>query len=98
MNASIRGVDKQGIDRRMMFHMVVHTMDTSKELYVNTLSFKVIKDVGRGDMHQVSLERTSGGTSLHLTTVDMQAAYKQLGEKGASQIADDLYDPSSGAI
>ena len=42
MNASIRGVDKQGIDRRMMFHMVVHAMDTSKELYVNTLSFKVL--------------------------------------------------------
>ena len=50
MNASIRGVDKQGIDRRMMFHMVVHNMDTSKELYVNTMSFKVIKDVGRGDI------------------------------------------------
>ena len=35
----------------MMFHMVVHTMDTPKELYVNTISFKVTKDVGRGDMH-----------------------------------------------
>jgi extradiol dioxygenase family protein len=61
-------------------------MDTSKEWYVDTLGFKVIKDDRLGDMHWVSLELPGGAISLHLTTADMQAAYKQLGEKGTSQM------------
>jgi uncharacterized glyoxalase superfamily protein PhnB len=61
-------------------------MDTSKEWYEDTMGFKVIKDDRLGDMHWVSLELTGGAISLHLTTDDMQAAYKELGEKGASQM------------
>lgn len=79
-----------------MFHTAIHYMNTSKEFYVETMGFKVIKYYGHGDIHWVSLELAEGRTSIHLATAhekmksetmklpvliaDMQAAYKQLGE------------------
>jgi predicted enzyme related to lactoylglutathione lyase len=85
------------IDKILMFNIGVSDIDKSKEFYLDRLGLNVIRDIGQGNMHFVTLGLPGGGTSIVLTTAygnfkpgtmviqfstsDIQAAYKQMNTK-----------------
>jgi catechol 2,3-dioxygenase-like lactoylglutathione lyase family enzyme len=101
-------------DRITMTLMAVSNMDKAKEFYTDKMGFKATTDYSQGDARWVTVVPPGGGPSitlttyfgnlkpgtmqLYLSTQDIQAGFKDLGDKGVkvNEIKDDLYGPGSG--
>ena len=112
--ASITAYSQQLFDKITMTLMAVSNMDQAKEFYTQKLGFKATTDYSKGGQRWVTILPPGGGTSitlstyfgnlkpgtmqLYLSTLDIQAAYKELSAKGAkvNEIKDDLFGPGSG--
>ena len=105
---------QQLFDKITMTLMAVSNMDKAKDFYTEKLGFKATTDYSRGGQRWVTVVPPGGGTTitlstyfgnlkpgtmqLYLSTPDIQAAYKELSEKGVAvnEIKNDLYGPGSG--
>ena len=112
--ASTAAHSQQFFDKITMTLMAVSNMDKAKEFYTEKLGFKATTDYRRGNQRWVTVVPPGGGTSitlstyfgnlkpgklqLYLSATNIQAAYKDLSEKGVkvNEIKDDLYGPGSG--
>ena len=105
---------QQLFDKITMTLMAVSNMDKAKDFYTEKLGFKATTDYSRGGQRWVTVVPPGGGTTitlstyfgnlkpgtmqLYLSTLDIQAAYDELSEKGVkvNEIKDDLFGPGSG--
>ncbi|HUI71077.1 MAG TPA: glyoxalase superfamily protein [Spirochaetia bacterium] len=105
---------QQLFDKITMTLMAVSDMDKAKEFYTEKLGFQATTDYSQGGQRWVTVVPPGGGTritlstyfgnlkpgtmQLYLSTPDIQAAHKQLSDKGVAvnEIKNDLYGPGSG--